>query len=149
MTIDTTNYHDGRPISSGEPSESNCDDNMEHESLAEAEAKDTAGSSRPEPTRGVKKTTSLRRGGAVYAELLQSAVMASIDFREEKSSNSEPVSMQLDDPALLSPGRNKRNRNPEYQEPVPDSRKSTQRHLVASSEPESRTWAEVANLQRY
>jgi hypothetical protein len=39
---------------------------------------------RPEPERGVKKTASLRRGGAVYDQLLQSAVMASIESRKDE-----------------------------------------------------------------
>lgn len=43
---------------------------------------------RASPTRGVKKVPSLRRGAAAYAQLLQSAVMASIELKEDRDGGS-------------------------------------------------------------
>lgn len=44
---------------------------------------------RASPTRGVKKVPSLRRGAAAYAQLLQSAVMASIELKEDRDGGSD------------------------------------------------------------
>jgi hypothetical protein len=110
--------------SSGEPSESNSDELAVQSQLAEAEASAAAGggSSRPEPTRGVKKTPSLRRGAAAYAQLLQSAVMASIESqRDDGGGGGSDVpppppammnSMEVDNNPDLK--RNKRSRHQEF-----------------------------------
>jgi hypothetical protein len=113
--------------SSGEPSESNGDEHVGQSLLAEAEEASAAaggGSSRPEPTRGVKKTPSLRRGAAAYAQLLQSAVTASIESRRDDGGGggggsdvpSPPPammnSMEVDNNPDLK--RNKRSRHQEF-----------------------------------
>ena len=127
VMVDTTSSS-----SSGEPSESNGDDQM-MESLADQETSLTASSSlQPEPTRGVKKTSSLRRGAAVYAELLQSAVRASIESRGVVGENDLPQpeipTMQQDDSSRLSRLRNKRSSSSSESECVVHPKKSFQRH---------------------
>ena len=44
---------------------------------------------RSSPTRGVKKVPSLRRGAAGYAQLLQSAVLASIEAKQDGAGSSD------------------------------------------------------------
>lgn len=55
-----------------------------HSGAASTEVSDgSSRSAQNEPTRGVKKTTSLRRGAAGYNQLLQAAVMASIEVQKD------------------------------------------------------------------
>ena len=75
------------------------------------------------PTRGVKKTSSLRRGAAGYNQLLQSAVLASIQTSQQSSTSlqgvSPPPPSPVDPDTCHNSGswdsyterRNKRNRN--------------------------------------
>lgn len=77
--------------SSGDPSESSCcGDTATSKSPTHAlspQAVDKTKDERSSPTRGVKKVPSLRRGAAGYAQLLQSAVMASIESRADDVGN--------------------------------------------------------------
>jgi hypothetical protein len=73
---------------SAELSESSSSTDVKSPSTSSASTS-SASSSRPEPTRGVKKTPSLRRGGAAYAQLLHSAVMASIECRSQHRQDEE------------------------------------------------------------
>jgi hypothetical protein len=138
--------NDSRPSSSGEPSESN---DMEYETMEETTGTGASSGGRPEPTRGVKKTPSLRRGAAGYAELLQSAVTASIESRRDaQQTPTDPPAMPVgggggaggSGSLLASPSKNKRTRcqqpeeYPEYQQPI-SPRKSTQRHMLATQDP--------------
>jgi hypothetical protein len=132
MTIEAMEYPtDYRASSSGEPSESN---DMEYETMEET----GASGGRPEPTRGVKKTTSLRRGAAGYAELLQSAVTASIESRRDaQQTPADPPAMPVGgDGFMASPSsKNKRTRcHPENQQAI-TPKKSTQRHVLATQDP--------------
>jgi len=68
-----------------------------------------------EPTRGVKKTPSLRRGAAGYHQLLQAAVTASIESKGRLSPPAPPGMVQKSEPALndefpSSSPQNKRHR---------------------------------------
>jgi hypothetical protein len=122
---------DLRASSSGEPSESN---DMEYEIMEEK----GASSGRPEPTRGVKKTPSLRRGAAGYAELLQSAVTASIESRRDaQQTPSDPPAMPAGGDGLsTSPSKNKRSRggHPEFQQAL-SPKKTTQHHMLVTQDP--------------
>ena len=133
MTIEAMEYsNDFRASSSGEPSESN---DMEYETMEET----GASGGRPEPTRGVKKSPSLRRGAAGYAMLLQSAVTASIESRRDAQETPvDPPAMPVGgDGMSTSPSKNKRTRggHPEYQQSI-SPKKSTQRHMqLATRDP--------------
>jgi hypothetical protein len=112
------------PVSSGEASVSNGAEQVTQSLAEQAEASSVvaADGSRPEPTRGVKKTTSLRRGAAGYDQLLQSAVMASIESRRDAGGSVAPPlpadnSMQVENDAAVSSSSrgNKRTRHQEIQ----------------------------------
>lgn len=49
---------------------------------------------RSSPTRGVKKVPSLRRGAAGYAQLLQSAVLASIESKQDGGGSSDSFGIE-------------------------------------------------------
>jgi hypothetical protein len=100
-----------------------------------------ASGGRPEPARGggLKRTPSLRRGAAGYAELLQSAVTASIECRRfaQEQTPADPAAMSVRGGGLLmtSHSKNKRTRcHPEYQEQAAPTRKSTQRHMLLATQ---------------
>jgi hypothetical protein len=125
---------DFRASSLGSSSESN---DMEYVTMEEMD--DASGGWRPELTRGVKKTTSLRRGAAGYAELLQSAVVASIEFRrgsQEIPADPPPAAMTVAGGGaglMMSPSTNKRTRchHPEF----PRKSSASQRHSLAAQYP--------------
>jgi hypothetical protein len=92
-----------------EPSNALGDDNLvqphEHTDTVSVVVE---GSARPEPTRGVKKTASLRRGAAAYAQLLQSAVKASIESQKDEHDKQGPPlpdAMNVENAALYNPSR--------------------------------------------
>ena len=64
---------------------------MDSQSPGMAQAEAASAMLKREPERGVKKTASLRRGGAVYDQLLQSAVMASIAGGKEALMDDSPA----------------------------------------------------------
>jgi hypothetical protein len=91
-----------------------CQNNIEEE-----ESPSRIDGSATEPTRGVQKTPSLRRGAAGYNQLLQSAVMASIEVSQQQQQQN-PHSMTPTSPSSTtvdeweSPSRkNKRTRQQE------------------------------------
>jgi hypothetical protein len=73
----------------GQPSDTHGDDPLVQSLDTEGKSEDLERSSRPEPTRGVKKVPSLRRGAGAYARLLQSAVKASIESRKDDQDNDD------------------------------------------------------------
>jgi len=104
---------------------------MEYETMEET----GASGGRPEPTRGVKKSPSLRRGAAGYAMLLQSAVTASIESRRDaQETPADPPAMPVGGDGVLTSPKNKRTRgcHPEYQEAI-SPKKSTQRHMLLAA----------------
>mmetsp|Transcript_112992 Transcript_112992/g.169045 ORF Transcript_112992/g.169045 Transcript_112992/m.169045 type:complete len:153 (-) Transcript_112992:256-714(-) len=101
-----------------DPSETNGNDPLAQPLDTEGQSSgDHEAIARPEPTRGVKKVPSLRRGAAAYAQLLQSAVRASIEARKDEDDDDDddtrgppplPDAMQVEASGSPSPSSRKR-----------------------------------------
>ena len=134
----TMNFAIDQRMSSDDPVESHLDgdqDMMDCQSSGMAETDSasppdaTASFSRTEPERGVKKTASLRRGGAVYDQLLQSAVMASIAGGKEAIMDDSPAF-----PPPSSPGAGMETSGPDsVEQSSPGKKKRTASYQLGQS----------------
>ncbi len=115
ISIWTMNYssvhseggYEGRPSTPNVDTTDTCSDSSNKSQVDDVTPTVPASPFHSSPTRGVKKVPSLRRGAAGYAQLLQSAVRASIEahedgggssgsFRVETSTGKSPETHSLD-----------------------------------------------------
>ena len=145
MTIgNRMNYAIDQRMCSDDPVESRFDGDQEmidcqSSGMAQSDAalpSDAAAAmSKREPERGVKKTASLRRGGAVYDQLLQSAVMASIAGGKEAQMDDSPAF-----PPPSSPGGMTETDGPDsVEQSSPGKKKRTASHRLGQSDVRSKS----------